>query len=111
MTTDLATANTTNQIRLRRFRANRRGWWSLWLFILFFGLSLFAEVIANDQPLLIRKDGRFFFPLFTEYSETDFGGEFATAADYRDPYLADLIQKNRFYCLAPDSLQLRYYQL
>jgi microcin C transport system permease protein len=101
MTTDIVTTNTINQIRLRRFKANRRGWWSFWLFIVLFGLSLFAEVISNDQPLLIRKDGRFFFPLLTEYSETDFGGEFATAADYRDPYMTDLINKTGFIVWPP----------
>ena len=77
--------------RFRRFRGNRRGWVSLWLFISLFGLSIFAEVLANDVPLLVMFDGKAYFPLFREYPETDFGGEFSTAADYRDPYVADLI--------------------
>jgi microcin C transport system permease protein len=77
--------------RIRRFRANRRGLWSLRLFLLLFGLSLCAEFIANDQPLLIRSQGSFFFPVLREYAETDFGGEFEMAADYRDPYLMELI--------------------
>ncbi len=80
--------------RIRRFRANRRGLWSLRLFLLLFGLSLCAEFIANDQPLLIRSQGRFFFPVLREYAETDFGGEFEMAADYRDPYLMELIAEN-----------------
>jgi microcin C transport system permease protein len=83
-----------NQERWRRFRANKRGFYALWVFLVFFVLSLFAEVIANDSPLLIRSDGRLYFPLFKEYAETEFGGEFQTAADYRDPYVIDLIEKN-----------------
>jgi microcin C transport system permease protein len=78
--------------RLARFRANRRGWWSLWLFAALFGISLFAEFIANDQPLLIYYDGGLYLPVFREYAETDFGGLFPSAANYHDPYLVDLIE-------------------
>lgn len=77
--------------RLAQFRANRRGYRSLWLFLLLFGLSLGAEFIANDCPLLIRYQGSFYMPVFKEYAETDFGGLFPSAANYRDPYLAELI--------------------
>jgi microcin C transport system permease protein len=80
--------------RLKRFIRNRRGYWSFWIFTLLFVLSLFAELLANDQPLLIRHEGRFFFPLLREYPETDFGGEFEMAADYRDPYVTELIEKD-----------------
>ncbi|MGB4945915.1 MAG: ABC transporter permease [Candidatus Competibacter denitrificans] len=80
--------------RFAQFRANRRGWWSLWLFLLLFGLSLSAEFIANDRPLLVKYQGGFYLPVFKEYAETDFGGLFPSAANYRDPFLADLIQKN-----------------
>lgn len=83
-----------NRERWRRFSANKRGFYSLWIFLFFFVLSLFAEVIANDVPLLIRADGRLYLPLFREYAETEFGGEFETAADYRDPYVVDLIEGN-----------------
>ncbi len=79
--------------RLIAFRANRRGFWSLWLFLLLFGLSLFAELWANDRPLVIDYEGHFYFPVFKDYPETTFGGDFLTAADYRDPYLATLIDK------------------
>ncbi len=89
----MAGLNAVTRERLRRFRANRRGWVSMWIFAVLFGLSLFAEVLANDQPLVIRFKGRFYFPLAKSYSEQDFGGEFGTAADYRDPYMADLIKK------------------
>lgn len=80
--------------RLTQFRANRRGWWSLWLFLLLFGLSLSAEFIANDRPLLIYHHGAFYVPVFKDYAETDFGGVFPSTADYRDPYLAKLIDEN-----------------
>jgi microcin C transport system permease protein len=79
--------------RLRRFRGNRRGFWSLWLFLTLFLLSLFAELLANDRPLLIGFEGRLFLPVLREYAETDFGGEFAMAADYRDPYVIELIEE------------------
>ncbi|MDY7027091.1 MAG: ABC transporter permease [Spirochaetota bacterium] len=79
--------------RLDRFKRHKRGYISFWIFIVIFGLSLFAEVIANDQPLLIGYEGRLFFPLFREYSEAAFGGEFEMAADYRDPYVTDLINE------------------
>ena len=80
--------------RFAQFRANRRGWWSLWLFLLLFGLSLGAELIANDRPLLVKYRETFYFPVFKEYAETDFGGVFPSEANYRDPFLADLIEQN-----------------
>ena len=80
--------------RLAQFQANRRGWWSLWLFLLLFGLSLGAEFIANDRPLLIYHHGAFYVPVFKDYAETDFGGVFPSTANYRDPYLAKLIDEN-----------------
>jgi microcin C transport system permease protein len=81
-----------NQERWRRFKANRRGYFSLWIFLGLFGLSMFSELLANDKPLLIRFEGRLLFPLLHSYSEADFGGQFQTAADYRDPYVLGLIQ-------------------
>jgi microcin C transport system permease protein len=77
--------------RLAIFRAHRRGFWSLWIFLVLFGLSLFAEFIANDRPLYLRYDGKSYFPVLFTYAETTFGGDFETAADYRDPYLQKLI--------------------
>jgi microcin C transport system permease protein len=78
--------------RLSKFRASSRGFWSLWLFLILFLISLCAEFIANDEPLVIYFDQGFYFPVFKEYSETDFGGVFPSAADYRDPFLVELIQ-------------------
>jgi len=77
--------------RWQNFKANRRGYWSFWIFLVLFVLSLFAEFIANDKPFLIRHDGGLYFPSLVTYSETTFGGEFETAADYRDPFLQKLI--------------------
>ncbi len=77
--------------RLSNFRANRRGFFSLWIFLVLFGASLFAEFIANERPVLIRYDGAFYMPIFKSYPETAFGGEFETEAEYRDPYVQNQI--------------------
>ena len=79
--------------RLQNFRANRRGFWSLWIFLALFGLSLGAEVIANDRPLVVRFDGAFYFPIVRTYPETTFGGIFPTEAVYRDPAVGALIRE------------------
>ena len=91
----------TNIRRWRNFKANRRGYWSFWLFMLLFVLSLFAEFIANDKPFYVRFDGRSYFPVFVTYPETAFGGEFETAADYRDPYLHKLIAEKGGFMIWP----------
>jgi microcin C transport system permease protein len=80
-----------NRRRFENFRRNRRGWWSLWIFTFLFVVSLFAEFIANDKPLVVQFDGGWYFPVLKEYAETTFGGEFPTEADYRDPYVQELI--------------------
>lgn len=80
-----------NRRRWQNFKRNRRGFFSLWIFLVLFIASLFAEVIANDKPFMIRYDGGFYFPAIFTYAETTFGGEFETAADYRDPYLQQKI--------------------
>jgi microcin C transport system permease protein len=77
--------------RLHNFKANRRGFWSLWIFLVLFGVSLGAEFIANDDPLLVRYDGRFYFPIFRAYPETTFGGVFPTETVYRDSAVIRLI--------------------
>jgi microcin C transport system permease protein len=80
--------------RLANFRANRRGFWSLWMFLALFAVSLFAEFIANDRPLLVSYEGQYYFPVFIDYPETTFGGEFPTAADYRDPFVQQHIREH-----------------
>ena len=82
-----------NRRRWENFKRNRRGYWALWLFLVLFFVSLFAEFIANDKPFLILLNGRAYFPAVVTYPETTFGGDFETAADYRDPFLQDLIAK------------------
>ena len=90
-----------NARRWRNFKANRRGYGAFWLFLVLFLVSLFAEFIANDKPFYVRYDGKSYFPVFVTYSETTFGGEFETAADYRDPYLQKLIAEKDGYMLWP----------
>ncbi len=79
--------------RLRNFRSNRRGFWSLWIFLALFTLSLFAEFFVNDKPLLVRYNGKLYFPVLFDYTEAQFGGFLPTEAEYRDPEVAALIQK------------------
>lgn len=81
-----------NQRRWRNFKANRRAWWSLWIFGLLFGLSLFAELLANDKPIVVNYRGDYYFPIYRFYPETAFGGDFKTEAVYADPALQCLIR-------------------
>ena len=91
-----------NRRRFERFKANRRGWWSLWLFLILFGLSLGAELIANDKPIAVRYDGQWYFPAFKRYPETTFGGEFPLEANYKSPYIRELLaKKDSFVLWAP----------
>ncbi|MBW2061950.1 MAG: ABC transporter permease [Deltaproteobacteria bacterium] len=85
--------NPINRRRWLNFKANRRGHFSLWIFLFLFIFCLFAEFIANDKPLIIYYDSKIFLPVFIEYPETVFGGEFETEADYRDPFVLDLIRE------------------
>jgi microcin C transport system permease protein len=87
-----------NKRRWENFSANRRGYWSLWLFLALFVISLFAEFIANDKPIYIHVNGKSFFPAVMTYPDTAFAKDndpnlFGTAADYRDDYLMGLITK------------------
>ena len=78
--------------RLRNFRNNRRAFVSFWVFLALFAVTLPAEFIANDKPLLIQYDGGYYFPVFAAYPETAFGGDFETEAEYREPDVQDLIR-------------------
>ncbi len=82
------------QRRLRNFRNNRRGFWSLWLFLALFGLSLCAELIANDKPLAVSYHGDLYFPVAQSIPEETFGGFLPTETDYRDDFIANEIKEN-----------------
>ena len=90
-----------NRRRWQSFKANRRGYWAFWIFMVLFVVSLFAEFIANDRPFYVHYDGKSYFPVFVAYPETAFGGDFETAADYRDPFLKKLIAEKGGYMLWP----------
>ena len=78
--------------RIENFKANRRGFWSLWIFLALFGTTLFAEFIANDRPLLVSYEGSLYVPVLRDFAETTFGGDFPTATEYRDPAVKRLIE-------------------
>ena len=81
-----------------RFKSNRRGYFSLLIFVCLFGLSLVAELICNDKPLMVVYEGRYYFPIIKTYPETVFGGIFETETDYRDPYFLEQMENdNRAY--------------
>lgn len=82
-----------NQRRWQNFKKNRRGYWSLWIFAVLFGLSLFAELLANDRPLLVSYKGEMLFPVVVDYPEEKFGG-FLPVTDYRDPVNIEEIEAN-----------------
>ncbi len=82
-----------NRRRLANFRANRRGYWSLWIFLVLFGLSLIAEVLVNDKPVLVSYKGELLAPVLVDYPEEKFGG-FLAVTDYRDPFIQDEISAN-----------------
>lgn len=90
-----------NQRRFAQFRAHRRGWYSLWLFLALFVFSLGAELFANDKPLLVSYEGSLYFPVFKRYPETEFGGELPLRANFKNPYIRDLIQAKGGWMLWP----------
>ncbi|MCK5296214.1 MAG: ABC transporter permease subunit, partial [Alphaproteobacteria bacterium] len=80
------------QRRLYLFKKNRRGFFSFWIFLVMFTLSMFAEFIANDRPLIVSYNGGLYCPVIMDYTETTFGGDFPTLTDYRDPYIIEQIE-------------------
>ena len=86
--------STLNKRRLNNFIANNRGLYSFWIFAILFMISLFADFISNEKPLLVKYNSELYFPIFQTYPETTFGGDFETEADYRDPYVKNLIESN-----------------
>lgn len=93
--------NPVNQRRWQKFTANKRGLWSLWIFVSLFVLCSGAELIANDRPLVVNYKSDWYFPIFSRYPETAFGGELETEADYRDPYVIELIEENGWLVFPP----------
>jgi microcin C transport system permease protein len=90
-----------NRRRLANFRRNRRGWWSLWIFLTLFAVGMGADFVANDKPIVFAKGGSLYFPVLCTYSEIELGGEIATEADYRDPYVQALIEDDGGWMLWP----------
>jgi len=96
-----------NRRRWENFKRNRRGFWSAWLFLALFLLSLFAELLANDKPILVAFDGGYYTPVFATYPETTFGGDFPTEADYRDPFVQELIEEKGWILWPPIRFSYR----
>ena len=88
------TLSPLNKRRLDNFKSNKRGWYSFLVFTFLFLVSIFADFIANEKPLLIKYQNQIYLPIINEYAETTFGGDFETEADYRDPFVKDLINNN-----------------
>jgi len=84
-----------------RFKQNRSGYWSLVIFCVLFGLSLMAELISNDKPLVARYNGQFYFPVIVTYSEKTFGGDFDSPADYLDPFIQQQFKKPGNWAIYP----------
>ncbi len=80
--------------RIQNFKANKRAFWSLWLFLFLFVFTLFSDFIANDKPIFVKFDGEYRFPIWQFYSEYDYGGDYQTEADYLDPAVQCLIRTN-----------------
>ena len=94
---------TPRQRAWRRFKNNRRGYVSLWLFSILFILSLFAEVLSNDTPLLVQYEGEYYVPLLVSYPETAFGGVFESEADYHDPFVRKQITGGENWAVYPPN--------
>lgn len=87
--------------RLAAFKAHKRGFWSFWIFLVLFGVSLPAEFIANDKPIVMSYQGTLYFPVLVMYPETTFGGDFETEADYKDPYIVEKIVAQGWMVMPP----------
>ena len=95
------TLSPINQRRFQLFKAHKRGWWSLWIFLVLFFVTLGAELIANDKPLVVSYDSELYFPVFKRYPETTFGGEFPLQANYKSPYIQELIKEKDGWMIWP----------
>lgn len=93
--------NPINRARWLRFRNNRRGFWSLWIFVILLLLALLSNVIANEKPLLVRYQNQLYLPFMVNYPETTFGGELKTATDYQDPFVVKQLESHGWVIWAP----------
>ena len=105
---DFVTLSPINRRRWENFKANRRGYWSLWIFLTLFAISLFAEFIANDRPILVRYNGELLVPVFVDYPEEKFGGFLATT-NYRDPFIIEEIETNGWMLWPPIRYSYKTY--
>jgi microcin C transport system permease protein len=87
----------------RNFRKTRSGYWSLVIFLVLFGISLVAELVSNDKPLIARYNGEVVFPILSDFSEKRFGGDFDSPADYHDPFIRDQFRKNGNWAIYPPN--------
>jgi microcin C transport system permease protein len=90
-----------NRRRLENFKRNRRGYYSLWIFLVIFVIALGAEFVANDKPIVMMKGGELYFPVLFTYTEQELGGEIPTEADYRHPYVQALVEDDGGWMLWP----------
>lgn len=90
-----------NQRRWEQFKAHKRGWYSLWIFLALFVFSLGAELFANDKPLVVSYQGNWYFPIVKRYPETEFGGEIPIRANFKNPYIQQLITEQDGWMLWP----------
>jgi microcin C transport system permease protein len=100
MTTTTTSISPGRRIWLR-FKQNRRGYWSLIIFCVLFGISLVAEIVSNDKPLAVRYNGQIMFPIVQTYSEKVFGGDFDTPADYLDPFIQEQFARDGNWAIYP----------
>lgn len=89
------------QRRIRAFRANRRGWWALWIFVGLFLMSLGSNFIANDKPLLMRINNQLYFPVLVRHTELELGGQLPFEPDYRSPYMKQLVAQGHGWMVFP----------
>ena len=87
--------NPVNSERWAQFKNNRRGYWSLWIFITLFVLSLLGELWVNDKPVMLSYQQHWYFPIVQDIPENQLGGDFDISTDYRDPYMVEQIEKLR----------------
>ena len=96
------------QLRIRKFKSNKRAFYSLIIFGFLLFVSLFADFIANDKPIIVVYHGHYYFPVFENYPETTFGGVFETTTDYKDPYVRDLINSNGYMVMPPIQYSYKF---